>query len=204
MIQEEKIWFFSDDLKLEGLFHRGETPAKGAVLTHPHPAMGGTMWNNVVDSLVETFGDMGYSTLRFNFRGAGRSEGIYDEGRGEVNDLRSAVSCLRDKGIESSVLAGYSFGAWIASRCVQDDTSFERVILVAPPVSVYSFAVEKLIDRVSLVIHGDRDSFCRSEDARSFGETVHAQVIEFPRTDHFFGGREDMLIQTIQKYMQQV
>ena len=201
MIQEGKIWFSSSGLKLEGLFHRGETPAKGAVLTHPHPAMGGTMWNNVTESLVQTFGDMGLSTLRFNFRGAGRSEGTYDESRGEMDDLRGAISCLCDKGVENIVLAGYSFGAWIISRCIQDDTSFERVILVSPPVSIYPFPVEKLIDRVSLVICGDRDSFCRSDDAHSFGETVHARVIEIPRTDHFFAGREDLLIQAIQEYM---
>lgn len=201
MIQEERIWFPSAGLKLEGLFHRGETPAKGAVLTHPHPAMGGTMRNNVVESLVQVCGDMGFSTLRFNFRGAGRSEGIYDEGRGETDDLREAVSFLRGKGTEDIVLAGYSFGAWIISRCLQDETSVERVILVSPPVSIYSFTVEKLIGRVSLVIYGDRDSFCRSGDARSFCETVHARMVEIPRTDHFFFGREDLLIQAVQEYM---
>jgi alpha/beta superfamily hydrolase len=201
MIQEERIWITSDDLKLEGLFQRGETPNKGAVLTHPHPAMGGTMYSNVVESLVEVFGHMGLSTLRFNFRGAGRSEGMYDEGRGEVNDLGGAISCLRDKGVEDIILSGYSFGAWIVSRYIQDEAGFAKVILVSPPVSIYSFDVEKLIGRISLIIHGDRDSYCRSDDARSFGETVKSQVVEIPRTDHFFAGRENLLIQAIQKYM---
>ncbi|MDR2861514.1 MAG: alpha/beta fold hydrolase [Syntrophobacterales bacterium] len=202
MIQEERIWFTSNDLQLEGLFHQGEIPAAGVVLAHPNPAMGGTMHSFVVECLMQAFAEMGFSTLRFNFRGAGHSEGISDEGRGEVNDLREAVSFLREKGAGNIILAGYSFGAWVVSRyLLHDDADFDKVIMVAPPVSIYSFAAEALANRVSLIICGDRDSFCLFDDVSSFGDAVRAQIVRMPRTDHFFAGREDSLIQAIQEYM---
>jgi len=199
---EERIWFLSDDLKLEGLFQEGKTPARGAVVAHPHPARGGTMYSNVVEGLVDALYELGFSTLRFNFRGAGRSEGMYDNGRGEVNDLQGAISCLRERGAQDIVLAGYSFGAWIISRYIQAGTDFDKVIFVAPPVSVYPFDTERLAGRVSLIICGDRDSLCPSHGARALGEAIRAPVIEIPRTDHFFVGREDQLIQIVQEYIQ--
>ena len=90
----------------------------GVVICHPHPLFGGSMYNNVVEAVEEGFVLSGFSTLRFNFRGVGDSEGAYDEGNGEVNDVIAACKFMRDLPGAGGrlVLAGYSFGAWVASR----------------------------------------------------------------------------------------
>ena len=85
----------------------------GAVISHPHPLMGGDMRNPVVEILAESLFAGGLSTLRFNFRGVGMSEGVFDEGRGEQEDVLAAVTYLERQGIREIVLAGYSFGAWV-------------------------------------------------------------------------------------------
>jgi len=83
---EQQVYFRSGPLKLEGLIH--DVPGdKGVVMTHPHPLYGGSMHNNVVESMVAAYRKGGYSTLRFNFRGAGKSEGSYDQGVGEQEDV---------------------------------------------------------------------------------------------------------------------
>ena len=94
---EKSVVFESGELKLEGLLDRAEGDA-GVVITHPHPQYGGTMHNNVVESLVKAYQKAGYTTLRFNFRGMGRSEGHYDEGVGEQADVRGAVAYLKNLG----------------------------------------------------------------------------------------------------------
>ena len=96
---EKNIVFESGDLKLEGLLDQ-VAGDRGVVITHPHPQYGGTMHNNVVESLVNAYGRAGYTTLRFNFRGMGRSEGHYDEGVGEQVDVGCAVAYLKDLGMD--------------------------------------------------------------------------------------------------------
>jgi len=90
-MKEERVFFKSNGLKIEGLISESET-LNGVVVTHPHPLYGGDMNNNVVESVVRAYGKKGYTTLRFNFRGVGRSEGGYDEGTGEQGDVRAAVA----------------------------------------------------------------------------------------------------------------
>ena len=93
---EEKVLFKSGDLKLQGLY--SDNPGNnGVIVTHPHPQMGGSMDNNVVNALVSVFSDRHYSTLRFNFRGVGHSEGFYDHGRGEMEDVIAAMGFLIEK-----------------------------------------------------------------------------------------------------------
>ena len=109
MINEERVFFESGGLTIEGLYAPGEG-SKGVVVTHPHSQMGGSMANNVVDALVAAFHDHGYATLRFNFRGVGRSEGRFDDGVGEQDDVTGAIAFLKEKGLSDITLAGYSFG----------------------------------------------------------------------------------------------
>ena len=157
------------------------------------------MRNNVVESLILAFYENGFSTLRFNFRGVGRSEGDFDEGAGEQDDLDHAVSFLKAKGIKAVSLAGYSFGAWVTANYLQTGPSVDRVVLVAPPVSVYRFPKETIAGQVDLIICGDRDAFCLAEDAQSFAEQVQSKVTLIPGADHFFVGKEDQLIKILEK-----
>jgi alpha/beta superfamily hydrolase len=109
---EEKIFFESAGLKVEGLLDRLHSD-RGVVITHPHPLYGGDMFNNVVEAIVQAYQEKGHSTLRFNFRGVGQSEGAYDNGIGEQENVRAALEYLSLLGTMSIDLAGYSFGAWI-------------------------------------------------------------------------------------------
>ena len=104
---------------LEGVLREGA--GKGAaVICHPHPLYGGSMWNNVVDALEIGFFQAGFTTLKFNFRGVGGSTGRYDEGAGEMKDVAAAGLFLEEHTGRSErlVLAGYSFGAWVCARAV--------------------------------------------------------------------------------------
>ena len=107
---EKPVSLISNAFKLEGLF-RSVPGEKATVITHPHPLYGGSMHNNVVESLMRAYLGAGYSTLRFNFRGVGGSQGEYDHGRGEQQDAKSAIRHLSEMGKKVIALAGYSFCA---------------------------------------------------------------------------------------------
>ena len=153
---EKSVVFDSGDLKLEGLLDRAEGDA-GVVITHPHPQYGGSMQNNVVESLVRSYKKAGYTTLRFNFRGMGRSEGHYDEGVGEQADVRGAVAYLKDQGMTSVDLAGYSFGAWVNAQAIGGLNDVARMIMVSPPVNFMDFSFLGYTPGIQLIIAGSRD-----------------------------------------------
>ena len=109
----EKITtFISDSFEIEGQLFEGDKK-RGVVITHPHPLYGGDMQNNVVGAISLACQKIGFTTLKFNFRGVGGSQGNYDDGNGEQEDVRAAVAYLADTGIRQIDLAGYSFGAWV-------------------------------------------------------------------------------------------
>lgn len=198
MLKEEKVYFPSGELKLEGLYADAGGD-RGVVISHPNPLMGGSMHNNVVESLVIAFYAKGYSTLRFNFRSVGRSEGIHDNGAGEQDDLASAIAFCRERGVKNVALAGYSFGAWVTARYLQNKESAGPIVLIAPPVSVYPFPAEGISGKIDLIVCGEKDPFCQSADIVSFSQAMHAKSVFVSRTDHFFSGKEDDLIKTVQE-----
>jgi alpha/beta superfamily hydrolase len=198
MLKEERIYFPSGELKLEGLYADAGSES-GVVICHPNPLMGGSMQNNVVESLVSAFNEKGYSTLRFNFRGVGRSEGTHDQGAGEGDDLASAVSFLQSRGTKIISLAGYSFGAWVTANYLQGGSPVDQVVLIAPPVSVYCFQTETIAGKVSLIVCGEKDPFCKAEDMVSFSREVQSKAVFISKTDHFFAGKEEDLIKTVRE-----
>ena len=106
--QEEKVYWNNGSLKIEGML--GKQPGEnGVVICHPHPLMGGSMYNNVVEAIQEAFSSQNYTTLRFNFRGTGNSTGNYDEGRGEQEDILSAQKFLKNNGANKILLNSFSF-----------------------------------------------------------------------------------------------
>ena len=149
--REDKVYWNNGSLKIEGLL--GNQPGKnGIVICHPHPLMGGSMHNNVDEAIRDAFAIQKYTTLRFNFRGAGNSTGNYDEGRGEQTDIISALEFLKKNGIEKIVLAGYSFGAWVGSKLLeQSNQLFVASILVSPPHNLFDFSWENLKNKINLV-----------------------------------------------------
>lgn len=185
----ERIKFFSEGYEIEGLFNlRDEN--KGIVVTHPHPLYGGDMYNLVVESIAHVYGLKGYSTLTFNFRGVGRSQGKYDNGVGEQKDVLAALSFLADTGMERIDLAGYSFGAWVNAHVVQEETSVNNVIMISPPVGFMDFKSIGEMDRLKYVVTGSRDEIAPADAVKEmlskWNPNARFEVIE--GADHFYGG----------------
>ena len=197
--KEEKIIFSSGTLSLEGLLSRGECN-RGVVISHPHPLYGGEMGNQVVGIIQEVFGGKGWTTLRFNFRGVGRSQGEYDEGVGEQEDVRAAVRYLKDLGIKEIFLAGYSFGAWVNARAALDDPDVKGSILVAPPQAMMDFSFLKDDSKTRLVIAGERDAYGPVEEIMKIVGKMNPSppVIVISGADHFFSGSTADLVRALE------
>lgn len=201
-MMEEKIGFFSEGLRLEGLLNRGNG-GPGAVITHPHPLYGGDMYNPVVECLQGVFEARGLATLRFNFRGAGKSEGSYGEGDAETADVLAAVGVLQDQGATGIELAGYSFGAWVNARLPQDRKRIDRLTMVSPPVAFIDFSDIAGLPGLSLVITGSRDEIAPAEEIRPLLTTWNpAAVLEIVEgADHFYLGHLDALQEVLERYI---
>ena len=153
---EKRLFFQSGDLKLEGFFEL-QSGGKAVVITHPHPLYGGDMENLVVELITAAYRKKGFSTLRFNFRGVGASDGTYANGTGEAMDVCSAGEFLKKKGAAEIHLAGYSFGAWVNASAKCRNISFEEMVMISPPVAFMDFGTPKPIGNLSLVVTGSDD-----------------------------------------------
>jgi alpha/beta superfamily hydrolase len=190
----EKIRFFSEEYGIEGLLNQRDEK-KGVVVTHPHPLYGGDMNNLVVESIVHVYHMKGYSTLKFNFRGVGRSQGAYDNGLGEQKDVLSALSFLADMGMERIDLAGYSFGAWVNAHALQKDTLAKQMIMVSPPVGFMDFKSIATMNTLKFVVTGNRDDIAPADVIEKMMSTwnPNARFEVIDGADHFYGGYLDQL-----------
>jgi len=157
-----------------------EGAAKGkALIAHPHPLFGGTLDNKVVQTLARAFVELGYEAWRPNFRGVGQSEGSFDEGRGEEQDLLAVHQALRPSSV---VLAGFSFGAAMQAK-VAARVQAERLVLVG--VAVASFEVPP-VPAGTLVIHGENDETISLAAVLDWARPQELPVVLVPGADHFF------------------
>ena len=188
----EKITFASACGNLEGLLDVG-TPQKGAVITHPHPLYGGDMFNPVVEAIETAYRKAGFSTLRFNLRGTGNSAGTHDNGVGEREDVAAAVAYLKNEGVESIHLSGYSFGAWVNAMAVHNGLAVDGLTMVAPPVAFVAFDPEIRLPNLSQVVAGSRDEFAPPDQIRPQLEKWNraADMVIVDGADHFFFGYLD-------------
>ena len=149
---EEKITIQSGPCRLEGYWHAGTT-GKAAVITHPHPLYGGTMSNPVVETIQSAYQQYGHATLRFNFRGVGSSQGRFDNGVGEKDDVRAAIAYVAGMRIAAIDLAGYSFGAWVnAGVAAAKGTAIHSMSMVSPPVGFIAFDNVNALKCLKLVV----------------------------------------------------
>ena len=195
-MKEQQISFASQNLTLEGLYapaKSGSAPA-GAVICHPHPQHGGSMYNNVVEAALDALWDKGFATLRFNFRGVGESEGSYGGGVGEAQDAVAAISHIRaQSGLEGApiVLVGYSFGAAAAWQAAPTAGELHALVLIAAPLRMMDTQSAPRTGRI-LLIGGSSDSFCPAAELEQLcarlGKGASFRVIE--GADHFFVGYE--------------
>ncbi|MBW1902989.1 MAG: alpha/beta hydrolase [Deltaproteobacteria bacterium] len=201
---EERMFFQSERLKIEGLIN--ETPGENAVVvTHPHPLYGGEMHNNVVESLIAAYQQKGFTTLRFNFRGVGRSEGSHGQGVGEQEDVRAALAYLTDLGKSSLDLAGYSFGSWVNAMGLESFDPVRRLVMVSPPVAVIDFSFLGYSPRIKLVISGSEDDIAPPAMIKDMLPTWNPEaafkVIE--GVDHFYLGGTNHVEEIIKDSLKQ-
>jgi alpha/beta superfamily hydrolase len=175
-------------------------PTGLALIAHPHPLYGGTRDNKVVQTLARAFLALGYACYRPDFRGVGLSEGAYDEGRGETDDLVAVARAARAAAAADGqadlplVLAGFSFGAFVqaqvAQRLAQAGEPAARLVLVAPAVS--RFALGEVAPD-TLVIHGETDDVVPLPAVLDWARPMTLPVVVLPATDHFFHRRLPLL-----------
>ncbi|MBC6441832.1 MAG: alpha/beta hydrolase [Rhodobacteraceae bacterium] len=192
-----EVIFPGPDGRLEGRHHPQKTKdAPLAVILHPHPQFGGTMNNKVVYNLHYTFHKIGFTVLRFNFRGVGRSQGEYDEGTGELSDAASALDYLQtlNPNAKHCWVAGFSFGAWIGMQLLMRRPELSGFISVSPPANMYDFSFLAPCPSSGLIINGSNDRVAKPRNTENLVRklqeqkaiTITHKVIE--GADHFFKG----------------
>jgi alpha/beta superfamily hydrolase len=183
-----------------------ETPRAIAVVAHPLPTMGGTMENKVAVTLTKTFADLGCVSLRFNFRGVGASEGEFTGGDGEEQDMIAVVRYAQEQfGDELPlVLAGFSFGGYVAARVAQQIHP-QHLVLAAPAVGRYAPSTElgagmPAVSPDTLVIHGEHDEVVPLHDVLSWARPQQLPIIVLPQAGHFFHGRLTQLRDIVRRH----
>jgi len=191
---------------LEGLCDVPEGGAfKGTVvISHPHPLFGGTMQNKVVQTMAKAFVQNGWRAIRFNFRGVGASEGAYDEGRGEVDDLISMIEATCEAA-QPMALAGFSFGAYVTSQAVarlSPSNNLEKLVFIGTAASRLQVALvpAELHDK-TLVVHGELDDTVPLASVLDWARPQSLPVTVIPGVEHFFHGQLPLLRTLISRHL---
>lgn len=170
-----------------------------AVICHPHPLYGGTMNSKVVVTASHAFLGLGIPSLRFNFRGVGRSSGKYDNGIGEQEDVTAAIDYMAERG-ERIIIVGHSFGAWMGMKTGCEDAHAGLVIGIGTPVGFVDMAFLKHCSKPRLFIHGTLDELISIEKVEKVCSELSEpkKLIKIEEADHFFTGKLDELEDAVQ------
>jgi alpha/beta superfamily hydrolase len=196
--------------RLEGRYVPSKSErAPIALLLHPHPQHGGTMHNKIVYTLNQCFTQRGFATLRFNFRGVGRSQGAFARGEGELTDAASALDWLQtyNPNAAGCWVAGFSFGAWIAMQLLMRRPEIDRFISIAPPANIYDFGFLAPCPSSGLIVQGDKDEVVPEESVRKLAEKLSRQrdiQVDYrvvKGANHFFTDRLDKLTAGVDDYV---
>jgi alpha/beta superfamily hydrolase len=196
--------------RIEARYQHGKQPnAPIALMLHPNPVHGGTMNNKVVYALFKTFQDRGFSTLRFNFRGVGRSQGKFDRGEGELSDAATALDWLQTYNPNASAcwIAGFSFGAWIGMQLLMRRPEISGFISVSPPANMYDFSFLAPCPSSGLVLQGDGDEVVPQEAVNKLVQKLSHQrdiAIDYriiQGANHFFHDRIDEMTEEVNDYL---
>lgn len=202
--------------RLEALLNAGTSAAThAAVVCHPHPLFGGTLHNKVVFHTMKALNSFGFPVLRFNFRGTGLSEGEHDYGKGEVEDVRTALDWLDAEYHLPQIFAGFSFGAAIGLRAACSDSRVRAVIGLGVPVvpvaadtedpRVYAFEFMQDCMKPKLFLSGARDQFGPRAKLESLVASLPdpKKLVVIEGADHFFEGRLRELRETIESWIKE-
>ncbi|MBX3708983.1 MAG: alpha/beta fold hydrolase [Gammaproteobacteria bacterium] len=161
------------------------------IVCHPHPLHGGTMHNKVVTTLAKAFQGMGVTTVRFNFRGVMRSEGRFDNGNGELDDLLAVMDWVQQEKARREIwLAGFSFGSYIAARAATE-VPISKLVTVAPPVQYFPMQALPPITCPWVLVQGELDDVVPAEKVFAWAEARDPKpvILRFPQAGHFFHGQ---------------
>jgi alpha/beta superfamily hydrolase len=193
---------------LEGLINASASgqPRAIAVLAHPLPTAGGTMHTKAVFHAARSLARIGCPVLRFNFRGVGRSDGTFDQGRGECDDFRAALDFMtaRYPEVKRVWAAGMSFGAWVAMTTGAGDPRVLTLIGIAPPVTQYDFSPVIAAAKSTFLIHGEFDELVPVRDVRKFyGRLAEPkELVVIDSADHLFDGKVAEVGDTVEDLLQ--
>lgn len=196
--------------RLEGRYQPGKSPTSPlALILHPHPQHGGTMDNKVAYYLYHAFSHRGFATLRFNFRGVGRSQGEFDSGVGELSDAASALDWMQSMNPNSTGtwIAGFSFGAWIGMQLLMRRPEIKGFISVAPPANLYDFSFLAPCPSSGLIVQADQDELVTPISIVKLVEklktqkaiTIDHDVIK--GATHFFETELNALMASVNNYL---
>jgi uncharacterized protein len=208
-----EVIFNGTEGRLEGRYHHSKrTGASIALVLHPHPRHGGSMNNRIVFALYQQFQRRGFSVLRFNFRGVGRSQGVFDNGLGALSDGASALDWVESFNPNAAEcwVAGYSYGALIGMQLMMRRPEIHRFIAVAPPAGNEDFSFLAPCPASGLIVNGDRDDVIPPEAVTKLAKKLSSQKnIEIEHksiggADHLFNDRMDALDAVVSAYMDRV
>lgn len=196
--------------RIEARYQQGKgRNAPLAIVLHPHPEHGGTMNNKITYALFRAFVDQGFSTLRFNFRGVGRSEGKFDHGEGELSDAAACLDWLQVQNPEPSQcwVAGFSFGAWICMQLLMRRPELDGFISIAPPANMYDFTFLAPCPVSGLILQGAKDEIVPKDSIQklvarlSAQRGLHIDYRTVPDADHFFSEKILDLTTHVHEYL---
>ena len=205
-----EVIFAGPSGRLEGRYYASkEQNSPLALVLHPHPQFGGTMNNRVVYQIYHAFVERGFSVLRFNFRGVGRSQGTFDHGVGELSDAAAALDWMQSFNPNSNQcwIAGFSFGAWIGMQLLMRRPEISGFLSIAPPANMYDFGFLAPCPSSGLILHGKADQVVPEADVAKLYQRLAAQrgldirYLEIDGANHFFDGYIDEMTAEIEKYL---
>ncbi len=196
--------------RIEGRYKHSKLPnAPLALILHPHPLHGGTMNNKVTFAMYQTFASRGFSTLRFNFRGVGRSQGEFDKGEGELSDAAKALDWMQgiNPNSKNVWVGGFSFGSWIGMQLLMRRPEIKGFISVAPPTNMFDFSFLAPCPAGGLIIQGDQDDIVPADSVQGFVDRLKDQKkVNIDHrivsgANHFFTDRIELLRANMHDYL---
>ena len=205
-----EVIFAGPEGRLEGRYHpQKHRDAPIAIILHPHPQFGGTMNNRVVYNLHYAFYNLGFTVLRFNFRGVGRSQGEYDQGIGELSDAASALDYLQamNPNAKHCWVAGFSFGAWIGMQLLMRRPEITGFISVSPPANMYDVSFLAPCPSSGILIQGTNDEVVTPSAVQKLVDKLRTQRHitinhdEIKGANHFFESEMPDLMGSVDRYL---
>ena len=196
--------------RLEARYQKGKDQRSPICLVlHPHPRQGGTMNNKIVYNIFHAFKNIGFATLRFNFRGVGKSQGSYDNGVGELTDAAAALDWLQNENptAQNTWIAGFSFGSWLALQLLMRRPEIAGFVAVSPPANLYDFSFLAPCPASGLIIQGTDDKIVEADQVSELADKLNKQKnlkVVYKKligADHFFKNELDDIQDAITKYV---